>query len=329
MRQIHHKRSQSAIVGAVIFVIAVFIVAGVLISLINYNENLYSTQKNSIQIQQMVSLIEKDIFSYYYYNGSYIFINVTNNVYPYGYYISGISVILSNGSYITYDQYSGASNSLNITVKGVNGGVATYNFLPVPMNPNYSALIIIKNIKSNPIGISISVANGKAIASIPVENLQQILSALRGTGVIYVVPPVSKIITNKYFVVNFTIVDINPYDITYSQTHNESNKGYYSWNVSFYYTTKYINGTLYYQNSLFKEQSSVNNLYLSNGYNITYTNVPSGYYYYYNISDLYLYSSSNKQTEIICYPNPASGIILVNQNIFINITYNCPGAKKD
>ncbi|MFP3295843.1 MAG: hypothetical protein RXN81_06930, partial [Caldisphaera sp.] len=154
--QVHHKKSQSAIVGTIIFIIAAFIIAGVMLSLINYNQDVLTTQKNSIQVQQMASLMEKDILAYYNYTNNKIYINVSSMAYPYSYYISGISIILKNGSYITFDQYSRVSNILNVIVKYANGNQKNYNYLPVSMNPNSSALIIINNINSNPLGISIS-----------------------------------------------------------------------------------------------------------------------------------------------------------------------------
>ncbi|MGC9182756.1 hypothetical protein [Caldisphaera sp.] len=313
--QIHRKKSQSAIVGTIIFIIAAFIIAGVMFSLINYNQNVLTTQKNSIQVQQMASLMEKDIFAYYNYTNNNIYINVSGMVYPYSYYISGISVILKNGSYITFDSYSGGSNSLQIIVKGTNNKITTYNSLPVSLAPNSSALIIISNVKSDPIGISVSVANGKAIASIPVENVQQIISALRGTGVIYIVPPVSKIITNKYFNVSFNIIyvnNFNPGQILYDN---------YNWSVSFDEQTKINMGYVIFANNYY--------IHFSNNTNITFIFVPSGYYYYYNISDLYFYHQyqTNKGVttivDYICSPNPSSGILLVNQNINVSITYNC------
>lgn len=301
--QIHHKKSQSAIVGAIIFIIAAFIIAGVMLSLINYNQNVLLTQKNSIQVQQMVSLMEKDILAYYNYTNNNIYINVSGMAYPYSYYISGVSVILKNGSYLIYDTYT-KSNNLQILVKSANG-VITYNSLPVSVPLNSSALIIIKNVISQPTGISISVVNGKAIASIPVENIQQLISALRSTGVVYIVPPVKTIITNKYFNVSFNIVNLSyppPESII---------SGNYNWSVSFYMKTKYNIGII---------DVNGNHISFSNGSNITFTNIPSGYYYYYNISNLYIITNKN---YYICYPNPSSGVILVNQNTNVSIIYTC------
>jgi hypothetical protein len=294
--QVHHKKSQSAIVGTIIFIIAAFIIAGVMLSLINYNQDVLTTQKNSIQVQQMASLMEKDILAYYNYTNNKIYINVSSMAYPYSYYISGISIILKNGSYITFDQYSRVSNILNVIVKYANGNQKNYNYLPVSMNPNSSALIIINNINSNPLGISISVVNGKSIAVIPVENLQQLISSLIARGVVNVVPP-TKVVYNKYFNVTFSIINIIGY-----QGSSGSNS---TWSVSMYYQTKtgYIN-----INSSSKFRAS----------NIRFSNVPSGYYYYYNVSNIIL-----SKKNLICYPNPSSGIILVNQNTFVNITYNC------
>ena len=296
--QVHHKKSQSAIVGTIIFIIAAFIIAGVMLSLINYNQDVLTTQKNSIQVQQMASLMEKDILAYYNYTNNKIYINVSSMAYPYSYYISGISIILKNGSYITFDQYSRVSNILNVIVKYANGNQKNYNYLPVSMNPNSSALIIINNINSNPLGISISVVNGKSIAVIPVENLQQLISSLIARGVVNVVPP-TKVVYNKYFNVTFSIINIIGY-----QGSSGSNS---NWSVSMYYQTKtgYINIT----------NSNSRNFSRSN---ITFSNVPSGYYYYYNVSNIIL-----SKKNLICYPNPSSGIILVNQNTFVNITYNC------
>ena len=326
--QIHRKKSQSAIVGTIIFIIAAFIIAGVMFSLINYNQNVLTTQKNSIQVQQMASLMEKDIFAYYNYTNNNIYINVSGMVYPYSYYISGISVILKNGSYITFDSYSGGSNSLQIIVKGSNNKITTYNSLPVSLAPNSSALIIISNVKSDPIGISVSVVNGKAIASIPVENVQQILSALRGTGVIYVVPPVSKIITNKYFNVSFLITEVN---ILNKTVFTPANSPYnYTWSVSFDLNTKANSGitgtgtsvpaTVTHQTAIFYTIIS-----FSNGNNVTFIKIPSGYYYYYNVSNLYFWITINKHKyyNFTCYANPSNGIIFVNQNTNISITYNC------
>jgi len=294
--QVHHKKSQSAIVGTIIFIIAAFIIAGVMLSLINYNQDVLTTQKNSIQVQQMASLMEKDILAYYNYTNNKIYINVSSMAYPYSYYISGISIILKNGSYITFDQYSRVSNILNVIVKYANGNQKNYNYLPVSMNPNSSALIIINNINSKPLGISISVVNGKSIAVIPVENLQQLISSLIARGVVNVVPP-TKVVYNKYFNVTFSIINIIGYQGSPSSNSN--------WSVSMYYQTKtgYI---------------SITNSSTFSASNIKFSNVPSGYYYYYNVSNIIL-----SKKNLICYPNPSSGIILVNQNTFVNITYNC------
>ncbi|WP_048816802.1 hypothetical protein [Caldisphaera lagunensis] len=259
--------------------------------------------------------MEKDILAYYNYTNNNIYINVSGMAYPYSYYISGISIILKNGSYIVYDSYSGGSNSLQIIVKGANNRITTYNSLPVSLTPNSSALIIVSNIKSNPIGISISVVNGKSIASIPVENVQQIISALKTSGVVYIVPPVTKIITNKYFNVTFNINFINSTSV--HVIGNGQVKGDdYNWSVSFDEQTKSNIGYVY------KKGTNDNTINFSNGTNITFTSVPSGYYYYYNISDLYFYN--NTQIDYICYPNPSSGILFVNQNTNVSITYTCP-----
>ncbi len=70
-----------------------------------------------------------------------------------------------------------------------------------------------------------------------------------------------------------------------------------------------------------------NYIYFSNNTNITFIFVPSGYYYYYNISDLYIYQNQTNKgvttVDYICSPNPSSGILLVNQNINVSIIYNC------
>lgn len=297
--QVHHKKSQSAIVGTIIFIIAAFIIAGVMLSLINYNQDVLTTQKNSIQVQQMASLMEKDILAYYNYTNNKIYINVSSMAYPYSYYISGISIILKNGSYITFDQYSRVSNILNVIVKYANGNQKNYNYLPVSMNPNSSALIIINNINSNPLGISISVVNGKSIAVIPVENLQQLISSLIARGVVNVVPP-TKVVYNKYFNVTFSIISMIWYQGIPPSYSNST------WSVSMYYQTLssyvLIVGIYYYAP------------------NITFSNVPSGYYYYYNVSNIII---PGKNYYYICYPDPPSGIILVNQNTLVNITYNC------
>jgi hypothetical protein len=297
--QVHHKKSQSAIVGTIIFIIAAFIIAGVMLSLINYNQDVLTTQKNSIQVQQMASLMEKDILAYYNYTNNKIYINVSSMAYPYSYYISGISIILKNGSYITFDQYSRVSNILNVIVKYANGNQKNYNYLPVSMNPNSSALIIINNINSNPLGISISVVNGKSIAVIPVENLQQLISSLIARGVVNVVPP-TKVVYNKYFNVTFSIISMIWYQGIPPSYSNST------WSVSMYYQTLssyvLIKGNSYYAP------------------NITFSNVPSGYYYYYNVSNIIF---PGKNNYYICYPDPPSGIILVNQNTLVNITYNC------
>jgi len=301
--QVHHKKSQSAIVGTIIFIIAAFIIAGVMLSLINYNQDILTTQKNSIQVQQMASLMEKDILAYYNYTNNKIYINVSSMAYPYSYYISGISIILKNGSYITFDQYSRVSNILNVIVKYANGNQKNYNYLPVSMNPNSSALIIINNINSNPLGISISVVNGKSIAVIPVENLQQLISSLIARGVVNVVPP-TKVVYNKYFNVTFSIINMIWYQ---GIPHSYSNS---TWSVSMYYQT------------LSSYVLIVGNYYHAYYYapNITFSNVPSGYYYYYNVSNIII---PGNNYYYICYPDPSSGIILVNQNTLVNITYNC------
>ena len=303
--QVHHKKSQSAIVGTIIFIIAAFIIAGVMLSLINYNQDVLTTQKNSIQVQQMASLMEKDILAYYNYTNNKIYINVSSMAYPYSYYISGISIILKNGSYITFDQYSRVSNILNVIVKYANGNQKNYNYLPVSMNPNSSALIIINNINSNPLGISISVVNGKSIAVIPVENLQQLISSLIARGVVNVVPP-TKVVYNKYFNVTFSIINmIWHINIIEYQGIPFSNSNF-TWSVSMYYQT-------------LSSYVPIGGNY-NHAPNITFSNVPSGYYYYYNVSNIII---PGKNYYYICYPDPSSGIILVNQNTLVNITYNC------
>jgi len=153
------------------------------------------------------------------------------------------------------------------------------------------------------LGISISVVNGKSIAVIPVENLQQLISSLIARGVVNVVPP-TKVVYNKYFNVTFSIINMIWYQGIPPSYSNST------WSVSMYYQTlsSYVLiGGIYYYAHYYAP-------------NITFSNVPSGYYYYYNVSNIII---PGKNYYYICYPDPPSGIILVNQNTLVNITYNC------
>ena len=330
MKQVQHKRSQSAIVGTVIFIIALFIIAGVMLALINDNQRLYMTQKSSIQTQRMANLLEKSLLAYYNYNDTTLYITLHSGLFPYSYYISGISIILNNGSYLIFDQSSNNSN-LNITVNE-NGIQASYNSLPVAMVPNSSALIEIKNLKSAPVGVSISVKNGEAVAAISAKNIEQLASSLLPQ----IIVPSTKLVYNKKFNVTFQVVRFIGIPA------NANLKGTFS--VSFDNATKAIIG--YFENINVYNKSTETYYYIiiiynvitirnitiqNNTYNYTYTevsglrvtfyNIPSGRYYYYNISSIPVII--NGQRVGLCVPYPQTGLILVNENTYVNVTYIC------
>ncbi|MEB2793452.1 MAG: hypothetical protein G5Z42_06380 [Caldisphaeraceae archaeon] len=326
MKQVQHKRSQSAIVGTVIFIIALFIIAGVMLALINDNQRLYMTQKSSIQTQRMASLLEKSLLAYYNYNDTTLYITLHSGLFPYSYYISGISIILSNGSYLIFDQSSNNGN-LNITVNE-NGIQASYNSLPVTMVPNSSALIEIKNLKSAPVGVSISVRNGEAVAAISAKNIEQLASSLLPQ---IIVPP-TKLVYNKKFNVTFQVVRFIgiPADVNFT--------GYFSFsfnnvtktvigsdeNINVYNksTETYYYYTYYYIIIITIQNNTYNYTYTKvSGLKVTFYNISSGRYYYYNISSAPV--KINGQTVGICIPYPQTGLILVNENTYINVTYIC------
>ncbi|MEB2793467.1 MAG: hypothetical protein G5Z42_03270 [Caldisphaeraceae archaeon] len=315
MKQVQHKRSQSAIVGTVIFIIALFIIAGVMLTLINDNQRLYMTQKSSIQTQRMASLLEKSLLAYYNYNDTTLYITLHSGLFPYSYYISGISIILSNGSYLIFDQSSNNGN-LNITVNE-NGIQKSYNSLPVTMVPNSSALIEIKNLESAPVGVSISVRNGEAVAAISAKNIEQLASSLLSK----IIVPSTKLVYNKKFNVTFQVVRF--IGIPASINTNEIFLGTFS--VSFNNATKtatgYDENINVYDYSYYYGQYVYDYSYTEiSGLKITFYNIPSGKYYYYNISS---------EPVIIggiagqCVPYPQTGLILVNGNTYVNITYIC------
>jgi len=326
LKQVQHKRSQSAIVGTVIFIIALFIIAGVMLALINDNQRLYMTQKSSIQTQRMASLLEKSLLAYYNYNDTTLYITLHSGLFPYSYYISGISIILSNGSYLIFDQSSNNGN-LNITVNE-NGIQASYNSLPVTMVPNSSALIEIKNLKSAPVGVSISVRNGEAVAAISAKNIEQLASSLLPQ---IIVPP-TKLVYNKKFNVTFQVVRFIgiPADVNFT--------GYFSFsfnnvtktvigsdeNINVYNksTETYYYYTYYYIIIITIQNNTYNYTYTKvSGLKVTFYNISSGRYYYYNISSAPV--KINGQTVGICIPYPQTGLILVNENTYINVTYIC------
>ena len=326
MKQVQHKRSQSAIVGTVIFIIALFIIAGVMLALINDNQRLYMTQKSSIQTQRMASLLEKSLLAYYNYNDTTLYITLHSGLFPYSYYISGISIILSNGSYLIFDQ-SNNNGNLNITVNE-NGIQASYNSLPVAMVPNSSALIEIKNLKSAPVGVSISVKNGEAIAAISAKNIEQLASSLLPQ---IIVPP-TKLVYNKKFNVTFQAVrfigipanvNFTGYfsfsfnNVTKTITGSDENINVYNKSTETYYYYTY-----YYIIIITIQNNTYNYTYTKvSGLKVTFYNIPSGRYYYYNISSAPVII--NGQRVGICIPYPQTGLILVNENTYVNVTYIC------
>ncbi|MEB3691247.1 MAG: hypothetical protein G5Z43_001371 [Caldisphaeraceae archaeon] len=339
MKQAQHKRSQSAIVGTVIFIIALFIIAGVMLALINDNQRLYMTQKSSIQTQRMASLLEKSLLAYYNYNDTILYITLHSGLFPYSYYISGISIILNNGSYLIFDQSSNNSN-LNITVNE-NRIQTSYNSLPVVMVPNSSALIEIKNLESAPVGVSISVKNGEAVAAISAKNLEQLASSLLPQ----IIVPSTKLVYNKKFNVTFQVVRFIgiPANVKFTESFSVSFDNAtktatgYDENINVYNKTKetYHNTTIIYyiiiqkiiiqkiiqNNTVIIQNNTYNYTYSEvSGLRVTFYNISSGKYYYYNISSIPVAINGQRG---LCVPYPQTGIILVNRNTYVNITYIC------
>ena len=326
MKQVQHKRSQSAIVGTVIFIIALFIIAGVMLALINDNQRLYMTQKSSIQTQRMASLLEKSLLAYYNYNDTTLYITLHSGLFPYSYYISGISVILNNGSYLIFDQ-SNNNGNLNITVNE-NGIQKSYNSLPVTMVPNSSALIEIKNLESAPVGVSISVKNGEAVAAISAKNIEQLASSLLPQ----IIVPSTKLVYNKKFNVTFQVVRFIgiPANVNFtghfSFSFNNVTKTVtgYDENINVYNksTETYYYYTYYYIIIITIQNNTYNYTYTKvSGLKVTFYNISSGRYYYYNISSAPVII--NGQRVGICIPYPQTGLILVNENTYVNVTYIC------